>query len=84
MAQSGDRASSARWKGEFQQSLLLIFLTNIFVVYYFELKIDGAVAVKVENQNHQTFKNVKIWSGREGTARQETPDALIRDLDFSS
>merc|ERR1712073_41858 len=52
--------------------------------YYFELKIDGAVAVKVENQNPQTFKNVKIWSGREGTARQETPDALIRDLDFSS
>ena len=32
VAQGGDGASSARWKGEFHHSLLTIFFNNIFVV----------------------------------------------------
>ena len=62
-------------------------LKKIAIKFYpfqpvYEVKIDGVVALKIGTFiDLQPLKNVKVWSGR---SFYQKPNALIRNLEFSS
>ena len=49
--------------------------------YFFELKLNGKVVHRVENENPQTFNDVEVWASN-GDYIYAPADAYIEDLRY--